>query len=635
MRHEVGSKRKYPTVSVLGLLAILAGTVAAVHSATSPAGTPATTILGLTGELSNVRIAVPAAQQIEPLATASRPADVDLKNMAGWAMNYLTQTPRKQLGYEPVFQCHPLKCPPMPEGQDPVVACDTDARMDWEWYYMRDISGSDAGRQIEAAFHKRMREYIDPDGKVWSHPGCYNEGKTTAKYEKKDYVVHIWGATKILKSLSEDYIRTHDPQSKALAAKIMRALKKIATWDDKGRCWFACGMGTLKPDGSIVPNGWNAQPAPVVEPLVTYWLATKDPEGLEFAKAYAQGMIDNLQPEGIRFQPDGSVTGGFPFGPHSHATMHAIWGIADLGVVTGDRKYTEFARKIWDWMLTRGTGTGWFPAGPDNCNETCCISDMMSIAALVARAGHSEYYDYVERYLRNYISNLQFIITPEFEAYYRQRNKKAGEEKITKALVDLRRIQGGVIGGSGLNDYENKLLGGASGFEMFGCCAPEGMRAIHTAWINTIDHRPASPLGPQGIYVNMSFSRPSPWGEVVSFMPESGRLTVRVSVDGDFFLRPPHWAPRDQVRAFVGDKAVAVEWSDAYVHLQANAGDELTITYPLIELDHRVKGLWKHTAPNLQMTFHWRGNMVMRADPPGGRTPLFTGRPRVLPPAQP
>ena len=73
--------------------------------------------------------------------------------------------------------------------------------------------------------------------------------------------------------------------------------------------------------------------------------------------------------------------------------------------------------------------------------------------------------------LRNYISNLQFIVTPQFEAYYRRINQAAGEEKIRQGLAELRKFQGGVIGGSGLNDYENELLGGASGFEMFGCCA--------------------------------------------------------------------------------------------------------------------------------------------------------------------
>lgn len=114
-------------------------------------------IIALTGSIGAVRVAVPAAAALFPLATSKPSADIDLKRMEAWAMNYLIQTPRKDLGYEPVFQCEPYACPPIPSGRDSVVACDTDARMDWEWYYMREISGTEAGRDVEAAFHKRIR----------------------------------------------------------------------------------------------------------------------------------------------------------------------------------------------------------------------------------------------------------------------------------------------------------------------------------------------------------------------------------------------------------------------------------------------------------------------------------------------
>ena len=137
---------------------------------------------------------------------------------------------------------------------------------------------------------------------------------------------------------------------------------------------------------------------------------------------------------------------------------------------------------------------------------------MISIATLIGRSGHPEYFDYAERYLRNYISNLQFIVTPEFEAYYRRLHADKGERAVADGLEALRRFQGGIIGGSGLNDFENELLGRVSGFEMFGCCAPEGMRAIHTAWTETIGHRPESKLGPAGVYVDLGLSRALPLG---------------------------------------------------------------------------------------------------------------------------
>lgn len=585
-------------------------------------------IQGLTGSVSGVHVAVEAPQTIAPLSAATPHKDIDLRRMAGWAMNYLILTPRKELNYEPVFQCHPLRCPPAPEGNDVVTPCDTDARINWEWYYMREISGSEAGRDVEAGFHKRMLGYVQDDGTVLCHPGCYNEGDIHKVYEKKDYIIHVWGATKILYALAEDYRRTHNEQSRITAQKIVRRLKQMAVYEGEDKCYLPGGMGPVKQDGTVVPNFWNQHPAPIVEPLINYYLATGDKEALDFAKAYAEGILAGIQPGGIRFEADGSFAK--PLG-HSHATMHALWGVAHLGVITDQTKYVDFVKRSWDWMLKRGTGTGWFPAMPDNCNETCCISDMMSIAALIARAGHPEYFDYVERYMRNYISNLQFIVTPQFEAYYTRINAAAGQQKIRQGLEDLKKFQGGIIGGSGLNDWENDLLGGASGFEMFGCCTPEGMRAVHTTWSNVIDRLPESKLGPAGVYVNMTFSRESPWGRVVSFLPDSGRLTVRATVKDSYFLRPPHWAPREQVRAFVGDKAIPVRWSGSYVRFNnIKPGDEVTITYPLLSFSHTASGLWS-ARPQLRIKFEWLGNMVIGVDPPAKKTPLFTGMPRLLP----
>lgn len=586
-------------------------------------------IKGVTGQISDVKIAIPAATEVAPLSSSRIPDDVNLERMAKWSLHYLTESPRKHLNYDPVFQCFTLQCPPAPEGTDPIVPCDTDARMDWEWYYMRDITGSNMGRDVEKAFHKRMLSYVDKDGYVWSAPGCYNEGAIDAVYEAKDYVIHIWGATKILKSLSEDYIRTKNPNSKALARKIMLKLKELATWDNQGRCWIASGMGGMKPDGT--PALPSPQPAPLVESLITYWQATGEKDALDFAKAYAEGIINNLQPNGIKFEPDGS----FPAG-HGHITMHAVWGIAHLGIITGERKYNDFAKRAWDWMLSKSPGTGWYPAAPvwaTYCTEVCCISDMMSTASFIAQDGHPEYYDYIERAMRNYMHNLQFIVTPEFEALYRKVNKDKGETQVNKGFEDVKKFQGGFYN-AGLNDFENSLLGGGGYvFKIAGCCAPEGIRSVYTTWLNTIMHMPKSALGPSGVYVNMSFSRDSRWGRVVSFLPEQGRLTVQAKVKDKFFLRPPHWASKDQVKAFVDSSPVTVKWSGDYVRFDASPGRELTITYPIPRFTQKVSGLWETSAPGLQMTYGWEGNIVIGVSPrpKPGNTPFFTGKQRHIP----
>ena len=474
-------------------------------------------------------------------------------------------------------------------------------------------------------------DYVQDDGTVLAPPGAYNE---TSPDPNAGGIYHVWGATKILYALAEDYRRTQNAQSRVVAQKIIDRLKDLAIYPSPDKCYFPAGMGAMTQDGAVIPNLWNKHPAPVVESLVNYYLATGDNDALDFAKAYAEGIMAGSQPDGIRFDPnDGSFDG------HSHATMHALWGISHLGVVTNDSRYIDFTKKTWDWMLTRGTGAGWFPAtatheNGDNVTETCLISDMISHATLIARGGNPEYFDYADRYLRNYISNLQFVVTPEFETYYRNLHPTQSEETINHSLAELRKFQGGIVGLSGLNDYENELLPWPA-FEMFGCCAPEGMRAIYTVWNNTIDLLPDSEFGPAGVYVNMGFSRDSPWGQVVSFFPDVGRLSVEVAVDDDsFFLRPPHWVPHEQVYAFVDGQAVPVVWSGSYVRFDnVNPGDELTITYPLVgfshEVSHEEDGIWPHN-PDLEMGFQWLGNMVTEVSPEAQKTPLYTGGPRLL-----
>lgn len=594
-----------------------------------------TVILGLTGKVSNEQVAAPAPKIVRPLSESSVPSDIDLKRMAEWALYYLTESPRKHLNYDPVFECHPLRYPPAPKGEDSVVPCDTDVRMELEWYYMRDITGSDRGKAVEAAFHKRIRGYIDEDGFVRSTPGAYYEGNSNKQFnEQEKRLINTWGMAKVLRNLSEDYIRTKNPASKDLARKVMLAAKKIVTWDEKGRCWLP--FAWLKPDRTIAISV-DPYTVPLAGSLLVYWKATGDSEGLDFAKAFAEGIVDNIMPKGIKYQPNGS------FSAHGHLAMHAVWSVAELGDAIKEQRYITFAKRVYDWACTRGPGTGWFPAryaGAPDCSEMCLLSDLMSTAACIAHAGHPEYYDHIERYMRNYVANSQFIANPAFEAKYRELNKALSPENMEQGLKESRKFQGG-FWNVGLNDFDNTLLGGFSGYiwKIAGCCAPSGMRAVYTTWMNTIDRLPDSPLGPAGVYVNMSFNRESKWGCVVSFMPDVGRITVKVQAQDAFFVRPPHWAAKKEVLAFVDFHSVPVVWSGAYVRFDAKPGQELTITYPLISFSHQVDvdELWPtiKIMRNVQLTYIWLGNMVtdVLPKPEPGKTPLFTGKIREIPPA--
>ncbi len=584
-------------------------------------------IKGIAGELSDISEIDPSYKNADIFKNTD---DIDLKIMAEWAQNYLINTPRKEFDYEPVFQCHPLKCPPIPKKSDVVVACDTDARMDWEWYYMREITDNDCGTLVEEAFHNRIKRYVDKDGVVWAHAGCYNETLTDAEYKESDNVIHIWGATKILKSLCLEYQKTGDTEALNLAIRIKNSLKKLAVWDDNGRCYFAAGMGALYADKTPVSNTWNSQPAPIIEPLVTLYKMTGEQDTLDFAKAYADGVIDKIQPDGLKFNPDGSFDG------HSHATMHCMWGMCELSLETDDDKYISFAEKAFLYLLSLGTGTGWVPAATylDNCNETCCISDMITISTLLGKWGKPHYFDYAERYFRNYISNLQFIVTPEFVKYYKKLHCDKPPAEVNEGLEILKRFQGGIVGGSGLNDYENVLLGGTCGFEMFGCCSPEGMRAIYTMWSNVAVRSSDLRGFSKGVYINFSLNADTGLANIRSAMPDHGGVLIKAKVSDDYYIRIPHWADAHKASVYVNEKKQKPVTSGAYLMVAGiNKDDEITVIYPLVSFTQTVSGLWSKTAgrPDLSLTFRWVGNMVISVSPGAEHTPLFGGRARQLP----
>ncbi len=319
--------------------------------------------------------------------------------------------------------------------------------------------------------------------------------------------------------------------------------------------------------------------------------------------AFADGMIAGLQENlgANRILDDGSF-GGI----NSHLHMRAVLGVARLGALTKNTRYLEWSRKVYDWLMTQGTDWGWFPESPGTPNsETCATGDMVAMAACLAGAGHTRYWDDVERFVRNYCREAQFFPTPEYEALYRR-----VQTDPVKAGEGIRRA-GDFKGGFVARLMPNSLVYGPS-MNMMGCCPPEAMRALAIAWRNVVTETA------EGVFVNLGFDRDAPQARVVSFAPSTGRLTVIARKAATFYLRPPSWAARDRVRAFRDSAEVASVWKGDYlVFERAAPGQELTIAWPLISFKQTV------TAGGGQFTYEWLGNTVLSVDPPGKDLPLF------------
>lgn len=585
-------------------------------------------IPGIPGQIYDYKVIT----SLQEMSQSSQAEDIDIKKMARWAMNYLLRSPRVELNYEPIFSCSANTCPPVPDGHDPIVYGDTDSRMDWEFYHMRDISGAEEGKSIEAAFHKRIRNYLGKFDICWTEPGGFLSDNIPS-----DIIVgNLWATTKLLVSLSLSYRHTNDQNDKQLARRVFEGLRNAASSDGR-YSWYPSGFGPVDDNLKPIALNWpSTAPLPIVEALVVYWKTFNDAEALELAIACANSIVDNYPKLNLtHIESDGSFVG------HTHTTLHAMWGIAHLGVETGNSKYMEFSKRIYEFMIKHGTGTGWLhenitsPDSRNNCSETCTTSDVMSIIACLAQSHHFmgddylDYYDHLERYFRNHILPCQFFVTPKFEAYYRDRHKDKPKAMVDKGIESLKKMQGGILAGGGINDYINEVPGDErTNFILVGCCAAEGIRAIHTTWENIVTDDTVN--GRNVININMSLPVETDSVRVISYLPNSGMLTAIAKVNGDFKMRPPAWTVKSAIRVWRNEKEAETKFSDKYVIFDdVRPGEKLTISYPLIEYKQNVSIFEDES---LTAVYTWRGSTAINVDPSGKYFPMHNGERVVIPP---
>jgi hypothetical protein len=537
-----------------------------------------------------------------PHPAPAPPDEVDLKAMAAGAMHYLAHNPVAEDGYRCRFGIDLLHSPPAPERGDPVSLGDTECRMDWEFIFMREISGLEEGRQAEEAIRRRIMGYIRDDGLCWVPPYCL------CGLASDEPVALTWTTDKVLRTLVELYVRTGDPEAVSRARRLVAGLRGLASWD-RGRAYYPGGMGGYDRDGWMYARAGCSDLYPcILDSVVRYYEATEDPEALAFAQAFAEGMVDGLQDNlgDNRIRPDGSF-GGY----NCHLHMRAVLGVAHLGAATGDPRLVEWSRRSYDWLMSVGAEWGWFPEGPPpdgpgHANsETCATGDMADLAARIAAAGHPRYWDDLERFVRNYLRQAQFFPTPAYEALYRETH---GECAATEA--GLRRARD-FAGGFVARLAPNSLVLGRT-MNMMGCCPPEGMRALYIAWSNIATE------SPEGVRVNLCLSRDAPQARVIASGPGGGRLTVVAKVPGRFLLRPPSWAPRAQVAAYRMGRPVPVVWAGEYIGFADVArGEELAIAFPVARFTQRVEVAGREYA------YGWLGNAVTRVEPAGEGLGLF------------
>lgn len=586
------------------------------------------------------------AVEAGPARGPARTDDLSLPALAKAALNYLRGNPDPARNHECKFSLGPLGIPvhvpllaPNRYGFDPIALGDTDCRMDWQYAHMREMAGEPEAEAVERGVRRRILGYRQADGLVWMNPAAWVGTLTSpgAVEALKHEWAFTWASGKLLVSLAEEFQRTGEAQTKVECRALFQALAKLASRDDQGRAFLPHGAAPWR-NGEWLhladageDSGWGGELAHgypfAIEPLVRYWECAGDPDALALARAFAEGHLAGLQPDmgANRVDP---VTGAFR--KHVHLHTHEIWGMAHLGAVVKEPRYLDWAERAYRFVLSQGTDYGWYPEyipQREYRTEICVVGDMTSIAACLARGGRPEFWDHVERAVRNELRRAQFSLTPAFVDLFRRLHQDKPASEVEAALTDLIKLEGGFVAQSAFNDWvgcPNPKMGApglyANGIQMMGCCPPEGMRGLWEAWRGSVEERH------EGVFVNLTFTREHPAAAVTAFEPAAGRLEVRVRKAGAFYLRPPAWAERAAVTLSRNEAASRLEWggpAGAYVVCRdARPGEQLTLRWPV---PHFVQVFVPQSVPGRSepLTVEWLGNTVRSVSPKGVYLPMF------------
>jgi hypothetical protein len=152
-------------------------------------------------------------------------------------------------------------------------------------------------------------------------------------------------------------------------------------------------------------------------------------------------------------------------------------------------------------------------------------------------------------------------------------------------------------------------------------CNGAGARAVYDLWHHAITRTESA------VMVNAHFSRDSRWASVTSYVPMSGRVDVLMKTRGVLAVRVPPQVNADQVEVHVnGVRPRQEELRGGYAWLEAlQLGDVVQVEWPL---DERATF---YEMNQERMLANWRGDTLLRMDPPGTLTPIYQRSTQMTP----
>lgn len=359
-----------------------------------------------------------------------------------------------------------------------------------------------------------------------------------------------------------------------------------------------------------MPMGWEAAfHGWILQGVSQFYRATDSPD----AKKLARGLAYYLKDHAEVFNRSGRFIALHYFtnqpALNFHHCSNALEGIMEYSLATGDKDLASFVKMGYEWARSTGSPLiGYFPEyinqWPDSRifedSETCCIADMIQIAIGLTEMGVCDYWDDVDRYLRNQFAENQLPM-------YKENGERYWWSKVAGAFASW--------------SLPNEFNTPSNIWTTFTtCCTSNAVRALHRVWDKMISCRDGR------LQLNLLLNRSSHWADVNSYIPYEGRVDIKIKQPlKEISIRAPEWIKTgsNEITCRVNNEPRKVKWAKRYLNLgPVKEGDTVVMSFPITE--RTIKEIiGKVDGRAVEYSFVIRGNNVVEISPPGRSEPHY------------
>jgi hypothetical protein len=330
-----------------------------------------------------------------------------------------------------------------------------------------------------------------------------------------------------------------------------------------------------------------------LEALLDYHRLTADPAAL----ALMQKLADTY----YQYFND---AGDFPMPAHNHSVLGTITNLIEFGIYTGQGRYLEKMKKVLDngvWKIRSSYGLVF--EGPGPRGEANCTGDLVRAELLLALHGYPEYFDDVERIVRNHLLASQYLtvgpVPPGTAAPPPDSNTVIYRRAATRALGGFAFTLPNDLVDPNYPELAADLVEGAS-------------NALFDVY-NSIVTRDAD-----GLHVNLLFSTVTPDLELRSYLPARGLVELTTKKPANLYVHLPAWLDPNQICLTLDGQRSVPRRVGSFLFL-ARVASPSTVRLEFAQ-PRRVE---TETIAGATYEVTWQGDTVWLIRPQGTCLPLY------------